>query len=440
MNVAGPCHHRVVHARRSDSVAAEAAFRKRLAELGATLLEPEWLGRDKPHRVRCGQGHDCRPRPASVLRGQGPCWTCSGRSPVAAEANFRKRLAELGAELLEPYVNNKSPLRIRCRAGHVSRKSPQGVMKGPGICRVCSGKDPADAEAKFRAGLHELGAVPLFEKWLGSEVPHPVRCAAGHDWNAWPARLRQGSACGSCAGNDTAAAEAKFRALLDELGATLLEPEWLGSHKPHRVRCAQGHDCRATPHGAVRRGSFCKTCAGLDPAIAEAKFRARLGECGATLLEPYVNSDRPHLVRCAKGHLSRPRPHDVIAGHGPCRFCKCKKWDVFYVVTGVSIVKFGITSGDPRPRLRVHAAQGYTEVVRLVTGLSATTAQDVENAVRSALAMAGERPVSGREHFDASCLALILDVADSWLVPRAGTASACAWPQPRPPLGGGSLG
>ena len=29
--------------------------------------------------------------------------------------------------------------------------------------------------------------------------------------------------------------------------------------------------------------------------------------------------------------------------------------------------------------------------------------------------LAGEKPVRGREYFDASCLALILDVADSWL-------------------------
>ena len=42
-------------------------------------------------------------------------------------------------------------------------------------------------------------------------------------------------------------------------------------------------------------------------------------------------------------------------------------------------------------------------------------ARDTEDAVRSALAMAGQKPVSGREYFDISSLGLILDVADSWL-------------------------
>lgn len=50
-----------------------------------------------------------------------------------------------------------------------------------------------------------------------------------------------------------------------------------------------------------------------------------------------------------------------------------------------------------------------------MTGLTGTVALDAENAVKSALALAGEKPVRGREYFDFSCLALILDVADSWL-------------------------
>ncbi len=80
------------------------------------------------------------------------------------------------------------------------------------------------------------------------------------------------------------------------------------------------------------------------------------------------------------------------------------------MVTGGGVVKCGITTGDGRHRLLIHAGQGYTEVVRLVTGLPGTVALDTENAVKSALALAGEKPVRGREYFDASCL--ILDVVD----------------------------
>jgi hypothetical protein len=90
---------------------------------------------------------------------------------------------------------------------------------------------------------------------------------------------------------------------------------------------------------------------------------------------------------------------------------------VFYVVQHKSEprVKFGITIRDGSARLRSHRKSGYTTVLRLVTGLPGRLARDTEDAVRSALALAGHRPVKGWEHFDTSCLGLILDVADSWL-------------------------
>jgi hypothetical protein len=81
-------------------VAAEVGFRVRLAELGAELLEP-YKSSGTPHHVRCAAGHDCYPTPGQVRDGIGICRTCSGQDPAAAEANFRERLAELGAVLLD---------------------------------------------------------------------------------------------------------------------------------------------------------------------------------------------------------------------------------------------------------------------------------------------------------------------------------------------------
>jgi hypothetical protein len=95
----------LVRRRTVASLAAEAAFRIRLKELGATLLEPEWLGSSQKHSVRCREGHECHPRPDMVPRGRGICITCAGKDPAAAEAAFRARLAEQGAELLQPYVS-----------------------------------------------------------------------------------------------------------------------------------------------------------------------------------------------------------------------------------------------------------------------------------------------------------------------------------------------
>jgi hypothetical protein len=81
---------------------ADALFRARVADLGGEVLEPEWLGTRKPHRVRCGAGHEHATYPTNVLAGKGICRTCAhqGRSQEA-EAAFRERVAELGGIVLE---------------------------------------------------------------------------------------------------------------------------------------------------------------------------------------------------------------------------------------------------------------------------------------------------------------------------------------------------
>ena len=158
-------------------VRAEAAFRARLAELGATLLEP-YKGSGHPHRVRCAAGDECSPRPDNIKQGWGPCVKCGesarGRKKSSrAEAAFRIRLAELGAELLEPYHGAHEPHLVRCAAGHECHPRPSSVTSGrQGICRTCAGNDPAVTEAAFRARLAEAGATLLEPVWLGIARPH----------------------------------------------------------------------------------------------------------------------------------------------------------------------------------------------------------------------------------------------------------------------------
>lgn len=374
--------------------------------------------------IRCREGHASYPLPPGVLRGRSACLTCAGRNPEVFEARFLRQLAELGATpMYETWNGCSRGHRVRCPAGHESFPRPADVSKGDGICVTCAGKDRRVAEAAFRGRLAELGAE-LLEPYANNRIPVRVRCAAGHECRPTPGPvLAGGGICRTCSRQDPAVAEAQFRERLAELGAELLVP-YSNSVTPHHVRCIAGHDLHLRPGvvqaaRALGRG-ICAACAGKAPGTAEAAFRARLALLGATLLEPrWAGHSTPHLVRCQQGHLCRPTPANVSQGHGVCRFCSGAEWDAFYVLAGPGVVKFGITTGDGRARLTVHASQGITQTVRLVTGLPDMAALEAENAVKAALALAGEKPVRGREYFDPSCLALILDVADSWLAPMA---------------------
>ena len=410
--------------RTARSFAAEAAFRASLAELGATLLEPQWLGALSGHHVRCVAGHDTWPKPNNVQQGHGICRTCCGLDPVVAEAAFRRRLAEIGATpLFSEWLGVNRQHHVRCSSGHDCFPLPTNVQQGWGICGACVGRDRVEAERRFREQLDRIGAVPLFGDYRGSKRRHHVRCAGGHDWWPRPGNLREDmGGCSVCGGRDPGGAEARFLAALQDLGATPDYDEWTGSGRSYQVLCAAGHRCRALPSRTRRGEGFCKRCAGLDPADADAAFRARLAELGAIpLYEMWLGTETPHHVRCAEGHDCYPAPGNVRGGHGPCIVCAGQSHDVFYVVgsTRDPVVKFGISSRDGRLRLGTHRRDGLDVTHLLVTGLPGRAARAAEDAVRSALALAREKPVRGREYFDISCLALILDVADGWLAPDA---------------------
>jgi hypothetical protein len=345
----------------------------------------------------------------------------SARS-LTAERAFHARVAELGGEVLEPtWLGNSKPHRVRCAAGHEGMPSPTNVQRGQGLCRICAGNDPATAERAFRARVAELGGEVLEPKWRGATTRHRVRCAAGHECMPSPASVRQGAGlCSICAGNDPATAERAFRARVAELGGEVLEPKWRGVDRSHRVRCAAGHQCRPRPSGLRGGKGICRICVGLDPTTAERAFRARVVELGGEVLEPeWRGATTRHRVRCAAGHECMALPNSVQQGMGICRLCAGKVWDAFYLVIDRARhrLKFGITSGAPGPRLRKHRRAGYVETVRLLIALPGGDAPELERAVLGALRMAGEAPAQGREYFDATVLALVLDVVDNYPAP-----------------------
>lgn len=338
------------------SARAARAFEEAVAQAGGTVLEEKWLGSLKGHKVRCAKGHINSPRPNSVQQGQGICRTCGGQDGAESWRLFRERVASLGGIVLETHwLGTTTPHRVKCREGHEGAPRPSAVQAGQGICRPCANRDPNKAKQEFHERVAELGGV-------------------------------------------------------------VLEPSWLGVMRPHRVRCAEGHEARPRPNAIQQGQGLCRTCVGNDPITAERNFRARVAALGGTLLESsWLGAGTPHRIKCSKGHEATARPDGVGRGEGICGLCKGKIWDVFYVVTddlGVN-VKFGITSGNPRHRLGIHARAGYTSVIRLLTGLPAGSALTLEKSVKIHLRQSGATPQRGAEYFSGHALPSILAVVDA---------------------------
>ncbi len=271
------------------------------------------------------------------------------------------------------------------------------------------------AKDQFRVQLSERG-ITLIGEYVNSKTKVLVRCSAGHERNALPSNIRR-FGCGVCKGNDSSAAQARFLARLEELGAASLARVWNGVNAPHEVRCAAGHTSAPHPGSVLNGQGVCSTCARNNTNAAEALFRTRVLSSGATLLESaWLGTKKKHQVRCAEGHVVDTYPTNVLRGRGICHVCAGKVWDAFYVVFNPvsGVLKFGITSGDPKPRLADHCSDGFTEVVRVFTDLPGGEARGLERELMTLLRCAGVEPVRGREYFPSAARNVVLGTVDAW--------------------------
>lgn len=218
------------------------------------------------------------------------------------------------------------------------------------------------------------------------------------------------------------AAEKAFRERVEELGGVVLEETWKGVKQPHRVRCPEGHETSPRPQSINIGNGLCERC-GQSSKVwtkrfqksidAEMEFKRRLEKLGATLLEDsWKGSWQPHRIRCSAGHECAPRPNNIHSGQGLCLTCTWENQDILYLVRDIkrNRVKFGITSGDPRPRLRAHAKDGLTDVLRLYQNLSDGVAYATEQGLIRSLRSRGISPIQGKEYFEGIHVSLILEL------------------------------
>ncbi|MFF3575887.1 GIY-YIG nuclease family protein [Streptomyces mirabilis] len=394
-------------------------FEEKIHSYGGEILN-SWTATKALYLVRCTEGHESSIKPINLLKMEGICKICNEATrQLEMLSDFKERVEALGGQVLEEtWLGAQTPHRCICPKGHVCTPRPCSIKSGQGMCFSCSGSDPVRAWESFVSRMIDLGAEVLEESWLGAETPHRVRCKGGHEISVWPSGAGKGKGiCRICVGLDPKTAEKYFRNAIENLGGVILYKEWKGVNVPHQVLCPEGHIASPRPNDIQQGHTMCRSCAGKDPGTAWENFKELVSGLGGNVLEKsWLGVQVPHLVQCRNGHTTTVRPAGVQQGQGICRFCAGCEWDVFYVVVNEADghLKFGITSGDSRHRLRFHKADGFIRVVRLLTALPGTDAPTLEKTLIQELKAQGKQPVRGREYYLISELPFVLNIVDAY--------------------------
>ena len=190
-----------------------------------------------------------------------------------------------------------------------------------------------------RKDLEELRGIAisrdgslLSDYYINNSTKLRWRCAEGHEWEAVPSSIKQGSWCSICgdkrAGRKRANTIDEMKALAAAKGALCLSNSYGSVKSRLRWRCAAGHEWE-TQASVIIAGHWCLKCESLRLGRKYAltleqiqtTARERGGQC---LSDTYLNAREKLTWRCAKGHIWQTNANSVRQGSW-CPVCGNKR-------------------------------------------------------------------------------------------------------------------
>jgi hypothetical protein len=243
------------------------------ASRGGVCLSGSYIDTKTKLKWQCAKGHKWEALPWNVLKGHW-CLICGNEQQGRAKAHSIE-VAQKAAErkgglcLSTEYKNNNTKLRWRCAKGHEWEAVPTSITSGS-WCPMCAGKLPTE---QALLGLQQIalgkGGLLLSKNYRGAFAKLWWRCEYGHEWQAAPNNVKQGSWCLICGGSHPLTLT-DMQAAAKSLGGECLSTEYINSHTPLLWRCAEGHEWKANPTH-VRDGHWCPICSvGISERICRA--------------------------------------------------------------------------------------------------------------------------------------------------------------------------
>lgn len=159
----------------------------------------DYVNTDTKITHRCSEGHEWDGQPHSILRGSG-CPTCYSNTKERTHAEYVAEVNALdnkGITVVGEYVNKKTKITHRCAAGHEWDAQPSNILQGSG-CPTCGGTKKK-THAEYVAEVESLKkGIKVVSDYVDIKTKITHRCSEGHEWDAQPLSILRGSGCPHC--------------------------------------------------------------------------------------------------------------------------------------------------------------------------------------------------------------------------------------------------
>ena len=164
------------------------------------------------------------------------------------------------------------------------------------------------------------GGKCVSRRYVSSSTKLRWQCAEGHQWEAPPNTIQQGSWCPRCSyvarGDQKRLNVGDMHALASERGGRCRSQTYSNANTKLLWECAEGHVWEATPD-RIQQGKWCPHCAGVAKKTIDDMQRLAETRGGKCLSEQYVSNREPLLWECADGHVWRAVGRDIQQGKRP---------------------------------------------------------------------------------------------------------------------------
>ena len=171
-----------------------AEFQAIAEEWGGHCLSDEYINQRSKLTFQCVEGHKWSAILDNVYRKGSWCPHCNGNAKLNIHSAHEAASAVGGVRLSTEYVSVHEPLKWRCANKHEFTAALNSVRNNDGFCMEFQKLTLAE----FQRFADSIGYALLSDTYVNNYTPIRVLCFAGHLWHEQPKHLKEGRRCSEC--------------------------------------------------------------------------------------------------------------------------------------------------------------------------------------------------------------------------------------------------